>query len=675
MDSLPKLSEFALDEQAILLGILFDQMPMGVAIFNRQQALLRCNPTWSEFAQRYTSPQPRKISRGMHLGELIPGNEAVFDPIFNSLLRGNSIQQEALRLESGGVISYWDITALPIMDAGQVDSVLFVWVDATRRTTTIQELHDLAATLHASQERLNLVLQATNDGIWDWDIASGEIYFSTRWKSMLGYGEADIGNTFRSWRDLIHPDDLDRSIETIQSYLDERLPTFQLEHRLQYKNGDYRWILARAVALRNENGLAYRLVGSNTDITGQKRAEAEIRHQEAERRRQVAEGMAEMLNAINSTQSLDEILDFIVSHACRLMGSDAAAIFSIQADSGTLQMQSACGIEREFFTNLQAPIDSHPPGLTRTNRQPVAIADLPAAVSEMEAGDSRLPFLILPFMQDFFHRHQALLSAPVMVKNEIYGTLNFYQNRVHQFSDEDLQLATTLANQVALAIETTSLRQQSEQSAALAERNRLARELHDSVTQSLYSVTLYAEAANRLLASGNVTEAANHVRELRETAQEALREMRLLIFELRPLVLSKIGLAAALRSRLESVESRGGIQTELIVEGAEKLPYLLEEELYQVATEALNNLLKHAHAHHVTLRLVVTQEQVRLEISDDGVGFNLAMAESSGGFGLAGMRERAQRLGGHLQIATESSLGTKISLDVPLSSNNRFFQI
>jgi signal transduction histidine kinase len=205
---------------------------------------------------------------------------------------------------------------------------------------------------------------------------------------------------------------------------------------------------------------------------------------------------------------------------------------------------------------------------------------------------------------------------------------------------------------------------QAEQSAALAERTRLARELHDSVTQSLYSVTMYAEAAQLLLTSGDQLTAAQHLRELRDTAQEALGEMRLLIYELRPLALEKRGLAEALHERLETVEVRGGIKPELQIEGAERLPFIVQQEIYHIARETLNNVIKHAHAHRVRVQLLVAEHSACLEIGDDGVGFN--PADLRGGLGLAGMTERVARIGGTLEITSAIGKGTQVKVEVPL---------
>jgi signal transduction histidine kinase len=200
--------------------------------------------------------------------------------------------------------------------------------------------------------------------------------------------------------------------------------------------------------------------------------------------------------------------------------------------------------------------------------------------------------------------------------------------------------------------------------AILEERQRLARELHDSVTQALYGIALYAEAAGRALADGLREPVAANLREIGETTQEALGEMRLLLFELRPPVLQAQGLAAALRARLQAVEARAGLATDVRIEGDDRLAPDAEQELYRVAQEALNNVLKHAHAGRVSLRLAVGSRHATLEVVDDGVGFEPSL-QASDGFGLRGMRERVERLGGTLGIASSPGAGTRVQVEVP----------
>jgi signal transduction histidine kinase len=229
---------------------------------------------------------------------------------------------------------------------------------------------------------------------------------------------------------------------------------------------------------------------------------------------------------------------------------------------------------------------------------------------------------------------------------------------------EETSLLKAIGHQIGVAVENAQLYEQAQQLAIIKERSRLARDLHDSVMQSLYGATLYAEAAARQLTSGDRDMAVGHLREIRGTTQEALREMRLLIFELRPPILKQEGLVAALQARLEAVEARVGLETQLQAETNGRLPRQVEEGLYRIAQEALNNTLKHAQARHVVVRLDRTDGHVSLEITDDGCGFDLGAAQEHGGFGLCGMEERAMRLGGKLTVASEPGTGTKIRVEV-----------
>jgi signal transduction histidine kinase len=209
------------------------------------------------------------------------------------------------------------------------------------------------------------------------------------------------------------------------------------------------------------------------------------------------------------------------------------------------------------------------------------------------------------------------------------------------------------------------LRAQQEQVAALEERQRVARDLHDSLSQSLCGVSMYAEAAARLLGAGQLALATQHIHQLRQDALDALREMRRMIYELRPATLEERGLAAALRERLATVEARAGVQASLLDGVARRLPPAVEDGLYHVAQEALNNALRHGHASRVEVRLHPRDGRLSMEVEDNGHGFDVGGAEGGGGLGLVGMRERVSRLGGQLVVDSAPGRGTRILVDLP----------
>jgi signal transduction histidine kinase len=258
------------------------------------------------------------------------------------------------------------------------------------------------------------------------------------------------------------------------------------------------------------------------------------------------------------------------------------------------------------------------------------------------------------------------ISVPLMAQGKLLGGMVLGSRAERTMSGEEMSLLAAIGQEVSIAVANARLFDRAQRMAALEERNRLAHELHDSVTQSLYSLTLYAEAAARMLEAGQPKTAAEQLRELGDTAREALQEMRLLIFELKPLDLQKAELADAIRSRLDAVESRVGLKADLRVTGEARLGDALKLELYHVVREALNNILKHAGARRVSVVLTLSADEAALEVNDDGRGFDPETGRASGGLGLAGMAERARRVGGALTVQSSPGGGTKVSFRAPL---------
>ncbi len=224
-----------------------------------------------------------------------------------------------------------------------------------------------------------------------------------------------------------------------------------------------------------------------------------------------------------------------------------------------------------------------------------------------------------------------------------------------------------MADQLAAAVENVQLRQRTRQAAIVEERERMARELHDAVTQTIYSAGLFAEAARESARAGDLGNVEHHSQAVVQRVYQALGEMRLLLFELRADSLAQRGLAGALRDRLRSVEERAGVATNLRVKDVGQLPAALEETFYRVALEALNNALHHSHAARVGVTLRQTGDQLTLIVRDDGTGFRRRDVAHSGGMGLDNMHRRMQKAGGTLRIVSRPGQGTRVEARAPLT--------
>ena len=221
-------------------------------------------------------------------------------------------------------------------------------------------------------------------------------------------------------------------------------------------------------------------------------------------------------------------------------------------------------------------------------------------------------------------------------------------------------MAVTFADQAALGIENARLRTQVEQAAIVAERNRLARDLHDSVTQTLFSASLIAEVLPKLWHRRH-TEGERRLEELRQLTRGALAEMRTLLLELRPSRLIDVGLNELLRQLTEAVTGRARIPIDLQLEGECSLLPEVQIALYRTAQEALNNVAKHSQATRAQVKLICQSDYVKLTIGDDGRGFNRANVRANS-LGLTIMHERAEAINGELEINSELDYGTEISL-------------
>lgn len=277
-----------------------------------------------------------------------------------------------------------------------------------------------------------------------------------------------------------------------------------------------------------------------------------------------------------------------------------------------------------------------------------------------ETGASVRVTILPPFWATWWFRGGILLA----ILAGIYGG---YRLRIRNLEARRRELETQVEQRTAELMETQEALRQSELEKAITEeRNRLARDLHDSVTQSIYSLTLLAEGVHRMIKSGDLEQAEGTQSRIGEISQQALQEMRLLVYELRPQALQKVGLTSALEQRLEAVERRAGIDARLLADIDVQLPADLEEEFFHISQEALNNALKHAKASEIVLSIRADEKNLELEVKDNGQGFNQNLTNIEGGLGLASIRERVANIEGEFSLQSTPGIGTKIKVSAPI---------
>jgi signal transduction histidine kinase len=379
----------------------------------------------------------------------------------------------------------------------------------------------------------------------------------------------------------------------------------------------------------------------------------------ADRTRELS-ALYDVMAVASASLDLETVLESSLDRVLAVIGSEVGAIHLLDETKGVLRLAAWRGVSPDLVARIDSvPVDSGLAGWVIEHSEPLVVPNIVTGLR---------PLLALPASGS-----QAYVGAPMRAKGRVLGVLSVVGETGRQFEAEEVTLLASIADEVGVAVENARLYQQAEQLAVMRERERLARELHDSVTQSLYSLTLFAEAGRDLARDGELERVEGYLTRLGEIAQQALKEMRLLVYQLRPLALQREGLVGALQQRLDAVEGRVGVEARLLAEELVELPAPVEEGLYRIAQEALNNALKHAAATLVTVYIRAEDERVELEVVDDGQGFDPDTLSDRGGMGLASMRERAEKLGGSLTVLSALGEGTRVKVSVEVRTPTRSY--
>ncbi|HZU87231.1 MAG TPA: GAF domain-containing sensor histidine kinase, partial [Anaerolineaceae bacterium] len=257
------------------------------------------------------------------------------------------------------------------------------------------------------------------------------------------------------------------------------------------------------------------------------------------------------------------------------------------------------------------------------------------------------------------------LSVPLLVKDRVVGILSMDHLQENYYTRHQVDLVMAFGTQAAVAIETARLYENSTRLAAMEERQKLARELHDSVSQALYGIALGARTARTLLERDpqRVSEPLDYILSL---AEAGLAEMRALIFELRPESLASEGLVVALTKQTDALRARHRLDVQVSLCEEPEINIDAKQALYRIAQEGMNNIIRHARATQVIVKLTLEDNRVGLVIQDNGLGFDTG-GDFPGHLGLHSMRERAERLGGGFEVRSAPGEGTTLTVSLPVN--------
>ena len=367
-----------------------------------------------------------------------------------------------------------------------------------------------------------------------------------------------------------------------------------------------------------------------------------------------------LLEGLSSELDLKTLLQKIVVSAVELLNADSGAIGLVDEERRVVRHQALHNVP-EALLNVDFREGVGISGQVYALKRPVIVRDYGNTVK-------------IPIDDPRMRRIKASLSVPIWWQGRMIGVFTISSDQPdHVFGERDLEVLSLFAKHVAIAIENARLYAEAERLAHLDERNRIARELHDSVSQSLFTLVLMADAIRGFLRTGR-QDAIPTAEMLYQTARDTLAEMRALIYELRPAAVESEGLVTALRKLTDTLKTRHGLSIEVHrYGGLQHLTQAQEDALFRIAQEALYNAVKHAQASRVTVELHLGVDEAHLTITDDGVGLQTHDTASdlledigSGGMGFITMRERVNQLGGSLIVRAGPDCGLQVQARVPL---------
>ncbi|MDI3339665.1 MAG: histidine kinase [Sphaerobacter sp.] len=472
--------------------------------------------------------------------------------------------------------------------------------------------------------------------------------------ALTGYQPADlVGQRAVSYATLIHPADRDRVWRELQTAV-RRQERFQVTYRIHTATGEEKWVCERGCGMPGPGGAVAAIEGVITATAGDSRAAHPGEERAAANARELVT-LLEIARNVVATVDLEPLLGLILDEVRTAMDYHGAGILILEGEE-LVQVASRGPDPDRMAEGIRLRLADAP--VVRQalqGREPLVIGDVwgdSQIARGYRLGVSEAWLRARPYVRSW-------VGVPLQFRGRTLGLLVITYGEPNHFTDHHVRLLAAVAAQATVAIENARLVAAAREAAVLDERQRIARDLHDAVTQTLFSASLVGDVLPVLWAR-NPQRGAEALEDLRVLTRGALAEMRTLLFELRPTALSETPLAELLRHLADAVTGRSRLPVTVTAQDVPPLPTDVQIAFYRIAQEALNNVVKYAQAGQVDVRLRRTPDgTVSLRVHDDGRGFNPDDIPA-GHFGMQTMRERATGIGAALTITSAPGRGTDV---------------
>lgn len=582
----------------------------------------------------------------------------------------------ALRGQSGKYIEHYaareyEVRVEPLRDAdGEIIGCLGLAVDVTEQQQTqkmlrhvqrqldrraqeqneqlkreVDERKRTEAQLRHSEELYRGIIESQKDLVVRIDTEGRFTFANDAYCRKFGKEHSElIGSNFQP---LVHPDDIERTLKEME-HLYHPPYRASVEQRAQTVDG-WRWIVWEDYAIRDDEGNIVEIQGVGRDIT-----EGILARENERKQRAMAEAMRDIATAINSTLDLDEVLERILANVGTVVEHDAANIMLLGENEQFYIVRS-----RGYDMYDLEEVVTKTPIFVRTfpSFQHMIHTKEPFLVNDTMINEQWIDVLKLNWFRSY-------AGAPIIIEGELLGFLNLDSTHPNAFTLDDTDRLKAFTEHAAIAIRNARLYEQAQElaaiEAAMEERQRISRELHDAVSQSIFSASVIAQSLARV-SDLNQEDVRADLNEINNLTRSALAEMRSLLLELRPMDLVDVKLEDLLTQLVDAFRGKSKIKIALNIEENYPLTPEVRIALYRITQEALNNILKHAHAQHASISLHNLENTVKLRITDDGRGFDPNTVGPSH-LGLGIMRERAELIGAVLTIDSQPDKGTEIAV-------------